>query len=149
MSQDYPDCMERLSATEYKCKKLGFTIKAKTLPIRCTACTLNVPADVIGPGTETKAMLLSIGIREKPACGCEDYAQQMDEWGVAGCREHFDEIVQRFRSLQAEYGWGDKLKAASLAAMTGLAFRLNWLDPFPSLVEEAIRRAERKEVEMG
>ena len=26
-------------------------------------------------------------------CPCEDLARQMDAWGVKGCEQHFDEIV--------------------------------------------------------
>lgn len=36
------------------------------------------------------------------------------------------------------------LQAAFWAAMTGLAFKVNPLDPIPGLFEEAIRRAEVK-----
>jgi hypothetical protein len=70
----------------------------------------------------------------------------MDAWGVAGCRgEHYQEIVDRFRAYASKYGWATKLKAAALAVKTGLAFRLNPLDPAPGIVDEAIRRAEEKE----
>lgn len=90
-------------------------------------------------------MLATLRIRELPGCDCKGYARQMDRWGVDGCRQHFDEIVAHFRQYAAKYDWATKLKAAAMAAATGLAFKLNWLDPFPDLVNEAIRRAEAEQ----
>jgi hypothetical protein len=50
------------------------------------------------------------------------------------------------------WGWTDKLKAAALAFKTGLAFKVDWSDPFPGIIEECIKRAEeneRKALEQG
>jgi len=69
----------------------------------------------------------------------------MDAWGVAGCRQHFDEITGRFREYAKKYDWITKARAAALAVKTGLAFKLNPLDPAPGIVEEAIRRAVENE----
>jgi hypothetical protein len=70
----------------------------------------------------------------------------MDQWGVAGCRgEHHQEIVDRFREIASKYDWATKLKAAALAVKTGLAWKINPLDPAPGIVDESIRRAEEKE----
>ncbi len=98
-----------------------------------------------GPGTEATLLLSSLGIAPLGGCTCKAFARQMDRWGVVGCREHMEEILTHFRKYQAQYGWLAKFKAASLAAVTGLAFKLNWLDPLPDLIAEAIRRAEVKE----
>jgi hypothetical protein len=116
-----------------------------------------------GPGTELKAILGSVGINPSPTCSCNAYMRQMDEWGVVGCVEHFDEISQRLREKAAEWGWdklvnkeadtdevhqlrlADKLKIGIKSITTGLAFKVNWLDPFGGLVTEAIRHAEAKE----
>lgn len=98
-----------------------------------------------GPGIELTLLLKSIGINPLIGCPCKAFGQKMDRWGVAGCRHHFDEIVAHFRTYQSKYGWATKFKAASLAAMNGLAFKLNWLDPLPDLITEAIQRAEAKE----
>ncbi len=98
-----------------------------------------------GPGTELKAILKTLGILENPTCDCNRKANQMDEWAVEGCRAHFDEIVGWMREGQGKWGWKDKLTAAANAVKTGLAFKLNWSDPFPGLIEEAIRRAAERE----
>lgn len=98
-----------------------------------------------GPGTELKTLLKSLGIEQSPTCDCNGKALQMDLWGVDGCRANFDQIVQWMRDGQGRWGWKDKLLAAAMAVKTGLAFKLNPMDPFPALVEEAIRRAEVKQ----
>ncbi len=95
-----------------------------------------------GPGSQLKGVLARLGIAPKVACDCNAKARRMDELGVAGCREHFDEVVGWLRAGQDRWGWRDKLKAATNAVTTGIAFKLNPLDPFPGLVEEAIRLAE-------
>lgn len=95
-----------------------------------------------GPGTELKALLAALGVEEKPNCDCNAKALQMDLWGLAGCRAHFDEIVGWMREGQGRWGWQEKIAIAAKAVATGLAFKVNWSDPFPGLIEEAIRRAE-------
>jgi hypothetical protein len=90
---------------------------------------------------------------------------QMDVWGVDGCKEHFDEIVGWINESAAAWGWSkaaeqkvlestepvhqltmrEKLGIGWKSLMSGIAFQVNWLDPYPGLVTEAIRRAEEKE----
>jgi hypothetical protein len=98
-----------------------------------------------GPGTQLKALLKTLGIEPSPKCDCNARAMQMDVWGVAGCREHRDEIVGWMRDGQTRWGWKDKVAAAAKAVTSGLAFKLNPLDPYPSLIDEAIRLAEENE----
>jgi hypothetical protein len=95
-----------------------------------------------GPGTEMKKILGSLGVNPSPTCDCNAFAVRMDEWGVEGCREHFDEIVEQLQKHHGRWGWAAHIKAAALAVKTGLAFKLDPLNPFPSLVREAINRAE-------
>lgn len=105
-------------------------------------CDVPEPDPGVGPGSELRAILKELGIQEKPKCGCTERAAAMDLLGVEGCRRRFDDIVGWMREAQDKYSWGDRLKAAGNAAASGLAFKVNWLDPLPGLVEEAIRRAE-------
>jgi hypothetical protein len=44
------------------------------------------------------------------------------------------------------YGWGTVIMAACRAIYSGLAWRLSPTDPYGSLVDEAIRRAEEGDV---
>jgi hypothetical protein len=50
---------------------------------------------VVGPGTELKLLLRKFFIREKPGCGCDEYAEMMNIAGPDWCKEHFEEIVDR------------------------------------------------------
>ncbi len=98
--------------------------------------------DVRGkPGSALKKVLASIDIYPLPGCPCLDDALQMDLWGLAGCREQREEIIRRLRANQTMYGLGALLKAGWRAIRTGLAAKLDPLDPFPGLVDEAISLA--------
>lgn len=98
-----------------------------------------------GPGTELSRMLRKYEINPAAGCDCKAKARKMDEWGVEGCRKNMETIVGWMREGVGRWGWADRLKAAAAAVMDGTAFKLNPLDPFPGLIEEAIRRAEAKE----
>jgi hypothetical protein len=117
---------------------------AKTLaasPVK-PATTIQVPAH--GPGTELKAILSSLGINPSPSCDCNGKAAQMNVWGVDGCRQNRDTIIQWMRDGMQHWGWVDQLKAAAAAVRTGLAFQVNWFDPFPDIIDQAINRAAEK-----
>ena len=61
-----------------------------------------------GPGTELHKLLMAFGIRPRKGCGCEDYARQMDVWGVEGCRQRREEILDRLvqeAEKRALLGW--------------------------------------------
>lgn len=98
-----------------------------------------------GPGTELKAILASLDINPSVKCDCNQKAQAMDYWGVEGCKERRDKIIDWLRDGQERWGWKNKLGAGLKAIASGLAFKLNWTDPFPGLVDECIHRAEQKE----
>lgn len=99
-----------------------------------------------GPGTELKSLLAELGVGDANNCGCGSKAMQMDVWGVAGCRERRSEIVGWLAEQRRSRGWGATLAAATRALVFGAAFRLSFVDPLGSLVDEAIRRAEEKEI---
>lgn len=98
-----------------------------------------------GPGTELKAILASLGIQPSVSCDCNAKARQMDAWGPEGCRKNFDIIVKWMQEGAPNWGWLAYLSAAANAVATGLAFKINPTDPFPGIVEQAIKRAEEKE----
>jgi hypothetical protein len=90
-----------------------------------------------GPGTELKKMTVEMGV---PACRtCSDYAQQMDRWGVEGCRGHLEEIVAHLESQAQRLGWFKWVTAGVKAVANGLPTTPR------ALALEAIRRAEQKE----
>lgn len=94
-----------------------------------------------GPGTELKKLLSSIGINPAPGCSCLEAMRQMDAWGWLGCANNTDWIVADIRTRADEWGWGSFFTAAALSLFSGLAFKINPLDPIPSLVQIAIDRS--------
>jgi hypothetical protein len=95
----------------------------------------------IGPGTALKEILRELGFDAQDGCGCEDMAARMNHWGVEGCPEHREEILTKLRKAAKKQSWVAKLKAGALAGLTGLALQLDWSDPAPGLLDEALRRA--------
>ena len=91
-----------------------------------------------GPGTELKVLLSMLGINPAAGCGCHTKALQMNVWGVEGCQkpENFKTITEW---LQGQ-AWPkfDLLKLAGALVLGGLAFQINPLRPYESLVEMAI-----------
>lgn len=101
------------------------------------------PPPGFGPGTELKGLLESIGIEQDPTCDCVARMEQMDRWGVEGCAKNRETIVAWLKKGQDRWNWKEKVAAAARAVTSGLALRLSLANPFGSLVDEAIRLAER------
>lgn len=97
----------------------------------------------MGPGAELKELLKSIGVDPNRLCKCEELIKLMNEWGVEGCEEpeHFSYIVTQMENKSKKYSWDKKISAAGRAALNGLVFKVNWLNPWPSLIHDAIRRS--------
>lgn len=109
----------------------------------CPAADRDLPPALAGrgrgrPGAELAAMLSSLGLHGEQGCGCDDFAAEMDRWGVEGCRARAAEIAAHLRVQAERVGRAAKLKAGLLAVTQGLPLT------YEGLVEEAIRRAERK-----
>lgn len=97
-----------------------------------------------GPGTELKLLLESLGIAEKPNCGCRGLMNEMNRLGMDGCNRERDRLVAALREKREAFGLADTARAAALALSNGLAFRISWFDPMPDLFDLAVTRAERK-----
>lgn len=84
-----------------------------------------------GPGTELSKLLPKQ--LERKGCACKDYAIQMNNWGVEGCRLRFKKIVH-YLVMQAEknplLGW---VPAAATRAVAARLLRL------------AIEKADKKQ----
>ncbi len=96
----------------------------------------------LGPGGHLADILKSLGF---PPCQlCKELAAKMDEWGVEGCRlpENREVILKRLRDQAKAARWWETQRAKALAVSTGIAFRLNWLDPAPSLLDIALERSQ-------
>lgn len=102
-----------------------------------------------GPGTKLKMLNKMMGIVPNDACDCNKYAALMDQWGVAGCRQRREEIVNHIRDNSSKWGWLDKAKAGALALKTGIAKEIpDWTDPYGGLVDLAIRMAADEEADI-
>lgn len=131
--------------THYRCAVCGHELWSPFGPERITkVCGIRSIHEAVacGPGTELMGLLDSLGITERDGCGCKANAKQMDAWGVEGCRKRLAEIVSLLRENASKLGWWKKLSTAAKAVTSGLAFILDPLDPFGSLVREAIARAQ-------
>ena len=128
-------------------KQAGYTVLGKLPEDRPPQPIVPWPIED-GPGTELKVMLKDLGFFDKPGCGCNQRAQQMNQLGIEGCEKNVDMIAQWLRDGAKAWGWetgmGTLVKAAGKAVLSGLVFHLNPLDPFPGLVKESIRRARAK-----
>jgi hypothetical protein len=91
-------------------------------------------------------MLDAIGVQEKADCNCKLVRRRMDEWGVSGCQDPANQawIVAQMEANAARYSWLEKVQVAMSAAASPLAFVIDPLDIYGSLVREAIRRADAK-----
>jgi len=117
-----------------------------------------------GPGTELKAILSSVGINPSANCSCNARMRTMDDWGIEGCKENFDTIVGWLEEKAAEWGWinaaekaipsspeihkltlAEKLSIGWKSLYSGIAFKVDWTNPYPGLVTESIRRAEENQ----
>ena len=108
-------------------------------------CGKPEPAPDHGPGTELKAMIRDeLGIDADGCKRCKHLARAMDRLGVKGVRMQRDWFVARLKENADRRGWATQLTAALGAIASGLAFRINPLDRYGSLIDEACRRAELK-----
>jgi len=116
-----------------------------------------------GPGTELKKILSSVGINPAAGCKCNGRMLQMDDWGIEGCEQYFDTIVGWLEESAEEWGWNllpktvaeatspshltlkEKLSIGWKSLTKGLAFQVNWTDPYPGLVRLAINNAKEPE----
>lgn len=110
----------------------------------------NPPLVLEGPGTEFAGLMSLLGINMSNDCGCKKYMFQMNEWGVEGCKQRYDEIVATIKEKSTSWGWGTQMlnwAKAGFAYLTNpeIRNRVNYKDPIPDLVTWAIELAEQKE----
>jgi hypothetical protein len=132
------------------CPRSGFKTnptKSERITGSCPTC-VQVAKPCYGPGDHLHRILLMLGFSPSSGCGCKDRLTKMNTtWGVDGCRERRAEIAQWLRDgAYKNLTVASLRKAAARAVTSGLAFKLSPLDPFGSLVDEAIKRAEQATV---
>lgn len=87
-----------------------------------------------------------LGLKPPRGCSCHDLQIKMDAMGVDGCRERFVELKDEIILNIEKWGWSDFFANIATAFgksfTTGLAWKINPLDPLGSLLSEAIRRTD-------
>lgn len=94
------------------------------------------------PGTALRALLIELGVVPKLSCNCGSKVRQMNEWGVSGCEQHFEEICGWLRAAKKQLNWTEQATIALSAVTTGVILQTNPLDIIGSLVRLAIDRAK-------
>jgi hypothetical protein len=153
-----------------RCRRCGLTLEttsreqaAKVLP-RLPSCTppqTDMPVVGTGPGDHLHKIILDM-FHQGPngQCGCEDRIAEMNQWGVEGCRQNIETIVNWLIEQVLAHDWtvveidpygNESLGRRSPPLVVRLA-RLTMKVPGGStpvrwrcrqLVQLAIRRAER------
>lgn len=106
-------------------------------------------------GSAVESLLKSLGITSKlkpekapdgAVCKpCSTMKARLNNLPLEVVREKADEFADELRGRAAgDYSLWDWGKAAAAAVASGLAFRLNPLDPFPGLIEQACRMEESR-----
>jgi len=104
-----------------------------------------IPPPLGGPGAELTVLFKQLGIKPNKSCGCAARAAEMDRWGTAGCEENRGKILGWMQEAYSTLTRAETLAtAAKLANQTWPLGWFNPLDPFGSILDEAIRRAAAK-----
>jgi len=102
MSSNSP-CIVQRPDGQYQCSVRGHIYKNPALPIRCICSASTPPRQAgFGPGTALKQILGRFGIVEKRKCKCKAMAYKMDQWGVDGCLERMDTILDHMEKEAAK-----------------------------------------------
>jgi hypothetical protein len=114
-------------------KKMSTAVRA--------SCSCTVKAPESGPGTELKATLKAMGV--PPCQQCVEAAKRMNALGVAGCREHLDELAAEMLPRAME--WIAKQHPWIHALMPNVVQEIEATRRITNLITEAINAAEEKE----
>lgn len=99
-----------------------------------------VASQPVGVGEHLAVMLREIGaVSCRP---CWELSRKMDAWGPEGCRVNRAKIVAEIAKNAAAWSLMERLGLGARAATKTIAWKLNPLDPYGSLVDEAIRRSD-------
>lgn len=126
----------------------GLTVLSKDIT-EFPAVPVNPNLIGFGPGTELKMLLRSWGVNPSPGCLCNKKVAEMDSDGVDGCRRKKSYYVDIMQRGQKDWGWDSVLKAAITAMQVEPALcarlALHILNPWPTILDEVISRAEVKQ----
>ena len=129
----------------HKCSVCGreHTSKYADAAMKKVTCRAGQPEG--GPGTELKTIFDTLGFTPKKSCGCAAIQRQMDRLGAAGVQARFKHYVSVLTERYTMTSTTERFAAAVAAITTGIAWRLDWADPIPSLLTLAIDRAKERQ----
>lgn len=109
----------------------------------------NPPLVLVGPGTEFAGIMTVLGIVMPDGCDCKKTMFKMNEYGVQGCKDHYDKIVNKIKDNLKSWGWDDKLKNWKAGGWNYVKHPELWrwvnpINPIPGLLRLAIHLAEKK-----
>ena len=107
---------------------------SQSKPFKLDPPTQATPSQLVGD--VMTSLLKEYGLAAKSTCSCKSWAGKLNEWGVAGCREHRAEIIAHLNEAYHAATWWDTFKAAGSAVYHSLPLTLG------GMVDEAIRRTE-------
>lgn len=81
-------------------------------------------------------------IKMKPGCNCPALLSEMNRLGPDGCRQERSRLVDALKENAKKYTWGEKVTSAIAAMRTTLVWRIDVLDPYGSMLDEAICRTD-------
>lgn len=71
-----------------------------------------------GPGTELAKLLEEIvGAKAFAGCGCNSWIIKMNRWGLEGCHQNMDAIVQRLKDVHSKLSPGQPFKPIAAQAL--------------------------------
>lgn len=140
------DCIFTRTTDGIVCSACGFSMAWTRPSLPRRECTKPLPpAPAFGPGTELASLIKQLGGTDEHGCGCDAFREQMNRWGVDGCRDHRAEIVAQLAASAAKWGIGDWIAGGWQAVTSGLLFSVANADPIGSLVDLAIQRATERQ----
>lgn len=139
--QESPEPNER-GKYVYECPNCGLRIGLREPnAVIANQCGAKEAAPQFGPGTELKGVFDELAIEDDGCGSCLILRLYMNRIGIDGCRRERQVLAGKLAAKAKKRGWGTKLTAAAGAVTSGLAFRINPLDPYGSLIDLAVERA--------
>ena len=149
-----------LTGTHFSCPscQASYRFQVKVLPFFCSCgarldeitYTNRAPELVVikpkalGVGDVLTGIMKELGVQEKENCSCKSTAAKMNQWGVEGCEQNREWIVQQLEANSAKYSWFEKIQIAISNAVNPLALSLAFRgNVYHALLDEAIARAKR------
>lgn len=124
------------------CVKCGRSHLFKSPDPSKVSMECGIVGELPGVGTLLRGIFSEMTIVPVKKCGCAKIAQEMDTEGPDWCMAHRHELATRIYEKSSISEWIQAFASLPTNIQSGLAFRINPLNPVVSLIEEAVRRYE-------